>query len=89
MTFGSAFISVNGEIAVLPVAQDQPGRFDVSGCHRAMTAIGYRPEAGASRRRYGRRLFLPVFVDNGQNDRFHDFVADRNSLTASFLLVPS
>ena len=50
------------QIAVLPVAQDQPGRFEVSGCHRAMDL---RPVIGLSyafsRRRYGRRLFLPVF----------------------------
>ena len=50
------------QIAVLPVAQDQPGRFEVSGCHRAMDlrpVIG--PSYAFSRRRYGRRLFLPVF----------------------------
>gem|GEM_PF-6971744 len=50
------------QVAILPVAQDQPGRFDVSGCHRAMdlrSVIG--PSYAFSRRRYGRRLFLPVF----------------------------
>ena len=78
MTFGSAFISVNGSRSLscqsrrisrgVSMYRVVIGRWI---CDRLSAQLCFfAPPVRTA-------TFLPVFVDNGQNDRFHDFVALR------------